>query len=263
MRTPAASPSALSRSGLRRGAAGLTVAGAVPDLHGLPVSPAARADGGHLAARSLGPAPGPGKPLGGLLEQAFGLERLAHRRPLGDPDAVGGEHRPGRKIEAHVLPPAEDGEEIAVGHGEALFEQVGAIRERLRHEVQALRDALALAFLGRLRRLRVEERREGFVQLGRNEAQPLEQAIPCELAWRRREPTLRHLIGDPEHDRDALGQALPVVELEDGHVAFGVDRLERLAIGGLPPPQVHPHRGEGKPASRRAMCGESEQAPGE
>src|SRR5262245_38846545 len=97
-------------------------------------------------------------------------------------------------------------------------------------QCKALSELSARRLLRSLTKLGVKQpRAEHFVQLGTDEGQPLLQAIAGERARRRRKTALRREIGKVLNDRNAFGEQLAVIKLQDRHISLRVDGGEVLA----------------------------------
>src|SRR5919106_203812 len=75
--------------------------------------------------------------LRGLLEETFGFEGFLHFRPCADAPVKGCEVRPSCEVDLGRLGPAEEHEEIRVGHGEPAAHEVILAGELLVQPVEA------------------------------------------------------------------------------------------------------------------------------
>ena len=132
-----------------------------------------------------------------------------------------------------MLAPVGDGEQVGVGDSKAVAQQEGLALELLVDILEAAQQALAVQRLALFGHARVEQGRETLVQLGGDEVEPLDQAITRHRAGGRGQVAGGHLVGDVLHDGRAFGQALAVVQLQQRHIAFGVDAVVVGAIGQL------------------------------
>src|SRR5215471_14732465 len=146
----------------------------------------------------------------------LGGEGGLHRRPCVHAVEVAFEIGPAREIEFAVLAlrPAQDDEQISVGDREVFAHQVFLALELTRQPIEASGEVLFRDGLVRVRRGGAEQRAESLVQLGGDEIEPLLQAIALHRSRRRRQPGIRMTIRNVLHDGSALGQHLPIIELE-------------------------------------------------
>jgi len=69
-----------------------------------------------------------------------------------------------------------------------------------------------------------------LVQLGADEGQPLLQAVTRQGAVGGGELLVGHLVGNVLHDGRTFAQALPVVQLQHGHIT---QRIDGVVVGAV------------------------------
>jgi len=99
------------------------------------------------------------------------------------------------------------------------------------------------------------------VDLGGDEVQPLHQVVTLDRAECGRERP-RLAVGDVLQQHRDLGEARAVVELEQRHVALGIDRVVVGAVGELVGAQVDLDRLGRDAGLDERDVGANEQAPG-
>ncbi|MNL33232.1 hypothetical protein D3C87_1551290 [compost metagenome] len=92
----------------------------------------------------------------------------------------------------------------------------------------------------------VEQRPEAAVDFGADEVQPFLQAAALPRAVGRRQSGFRLQVRQVLHDGRPLGQHLPIVTLQRGDVALGVDRQEVAAVFRALGLVVDAHQREGQ-----------------
>src|SRR5258708_33765828 len=165
---------------------------------------------------------------GPLFREPFGLERGVHRRAGGDAILEREDVGEWGKVELRVMRPARDGEEVGVGHGEGLAEEIVAAGELPLDERIAPLQELEL-FRAQLRAgLVAEEARVRLVDLGIDVAQHLLRARALEGAVGRRESRARLQVGEGLDDRGPPGAALALIGAGPGHVALRIRYVLRV-----------------------------------
>ena len=139
------------------------------------------------------------------------------------------EHRPLGNINTHPLAPIQHREQITVGDREGCAHQVVLAVELLGEPVKTLAEFILEDLLHFGRQRRIEQWAEAFVDFGGNEIEHFLQAIAFHRAGFRRQTRRWILIGDVLDDGWSFRQVFTVVELQQWHITFAVDRPEVTA----------------------------------